>query len=137
MPDGASREQLTVVLATNGGVQLARLSPVIEIRPESDFKASLGKNDNEDKASVLLEHGKARIADGDVIGARMFFKKGADTGDARAAMAMGATFDPNLFASLQVQGMVPDVKAARQWYERAINLGSKDAQDRLERLNSR
>jgi hypothetical protein len=137
MPQGTSREQLTVMLVNGAGVQLARLHPTIDIRPESDLKASLGKNDIEDRASSLLEQGKARIADGDVIGARMLFKKGADAGDARAAMAMGATFDPNLFASLQVQGMVPDVKAARQWYERAINLGSKDAHDRLDKLNSK
>jgi len=137
LPAQTDSLQLTVLLTGAGGVQLARLSPTIEIRPENERKLSLGKNEIEDKASVLLEQGKARIADGDVIGARMFFKKAAESGDSRAAMAMGATFDPNLFASLQVQGMVPDIKAARQWYERAIDLGSKDAHDRLDKLNSK
>ena len=137
LPAHAAGQQLTVLLTTAAGVQLARLSPTIEIRPEIEPGLSLGKNEIEDKVSVLLEHGKARIADGDVIGARMFFKKAAESGDSRAAMAMGATFDPNLFSSLQVQGMVPDVKAARHWYERAIDLGSKDAHDRLDKLNSK
>ena len=71
------------------------------------------------------------------MGARMFFKKAADAGDAQAAVAMGATYDPNLFASLKVQGMRPDVQLARQWYERAVNLGSKDARDRLDSLGAK
>ena len=67
----------------------------------------------------------------------MFFKKAADAGDAQAANAMGATYDPDLFNTLQVRGMRPDVELARQWYMRAMDLGSKDSIERLERLKSR
>ena len=128
--------RVTVTLVSDG-VQVAQLSPTIAIEPATDFRVSLGKNDNEDKARGLFEKGEVRLGNGDVIGARMFFKKAADAGDAQAANAMGATYDPDLFSSLRVQGMRPDVEMARQWYRRAMELGSKDSLDRLERLKSR
>ena len=108
-----------------------------QIGKDEGGKADWGKGDGEDKARNLFVQGEARLADGDVMGARMFFKKAADAGDAQAAVAMGATYDPNLFASLKVQGMRPDVQLARQWYERAVNLGSKDARDRLDSLGAK
>jgi hypothetical protein len=93
-----------------------------------------GKYDVEDLARSLFIQGEARLVDGDVMGARMFFKRGADAGDPQSASALGATYDPNLFSRLNVRGMRPDIALARQWYQQAINLGSKDARDRLDML---
>ena len=134
-PD-TNTSRVTVSLISDG-VQVAQLSPTISIEPATDLRVSLGKNDNEDKARGLFEKGEVRLGNGDVIGARMFFKKAADAGDAQAANAMGATYDPDLFSSLRVQGMRPDLEMARRWYRRAMELGSKDSLDRLERLKSR
>ncbi len=137
LPEATVTTQLTVSLTGGQGVQLARLNPTITIEPPTDLRQAVGKNDTEEKARGWFEKGEARLTSGDVIGARMFFKKAADAGDAQAANAMGATFDPNLFSSMQVQGMRPDVEMARQWYRRAMDLGSKDSVERLERLKSR
>jgi hypothetical protein len=93
-----------------------------------------GKYDAEDLARALFIQGEARLADGDVTSARMFFKRGADAGDPQSASALGATYDPNLFSRLDVRGMRPDIALARHWYQQAINLGSKDARDRLDML---
>jgi hypothetical protein len=136
IPAAMSPSQITVALVSEG-IQVARLNPTISIETATDLKVSLGKNDNEEKARGLFEKGEARLGNGDVIGARMFFKKAADAGDAQAANAMGATYDPDLFSSMRVQGMRPDVEMARQWYRRAMELGSKDSLERLERLKSR
>ena len=108
--------------------------PRRSVQAQSEIDTSAGKNDDEDRARNLFVQGEARLAEGDVIGARMFFKKGADAGDAQSAIAMGATYDPTLFSALKVQGMRPDIDLARQWYQKAINLGSKDARDRLDKL---
>lgn len=136
LPSTASTAQINVALVSDG-VQVARLNPTLTIEAVTDLKVSLGKDDSEEKARGLFEKGEARLGNGDVIGARMFFKKAADAGDAQAANAMGATYDPDLFNTLQVRGMRPDVELARQWYMRAMDLGSKDSIERLERLKSR
>ncbi len=136
LPSTASTAQINVALVSEG-VQVARLNPTLTIEAVTDLKVSLGKDDSEEKARGLFEKGEARLGNGDVIGARMFFKKAADAGDAQAANAMGATYDPDLFNTLQVRGMRPDVELARQWYRRAMDLGSKDSMERLEKLKSR
>ncbi len=136
LPATATSAQLTVSLVGDG-IQIARLNPMVSIDVPTDLKLSRGKNDTEEKARGLFEKGEIRLGSGDVIGARMFFKKAADAGDAQAANAMGATYDPNLFSSMQVRGMRPDVELARQWYRRAMDLGSKDSLDRLDKLKSR
>ena len=114
--------------------QPKRSAAIASLEISSDSEASTGKNKSEDQARALFVQGEARLREGDVNGARMFFKKGAGAGDAQSAIAMGATYDPNLFSTLNVKGMRPDVDMARQWYERAIALGSKDARDRLDTL---
>ncbi len=156
LPDTAEADRLSIALVTGMGRPLARATPRIEPRsePRPEPKPSsaterearpdaqqaeptsspFGKNRVEDIARVLFERGEARLAEGDVIGARMFFTKAAAEGDAQAAIAIGATYDPSLFQSLEVRGMKPDLQMARHWYRRAIELGSKDAYERLERL---
>ena len=113
---------------------VATLTPPAAADTEVDPSLLAGKDESEEKARSLFIQGEARLVDGDVIGARMFFKKAADAGDAKAAVAMGATYDPNLFSTLKVQGMRPDIQLAQKWYERAISLGSKDAHERLDAL---
>ena len=89
LPSTASTAQINVALVSEG-VQVARLNPTLTIEAVTDLKVSLGKDDSEEKARGLFEKGEARLGNGDVIGARMFFKKAADAGDAQAANAMGA-----------------------------------------------
>ena len=51
-------------------------------------------------------------------------------------IAMGETFDPN-FWEHGVRGIKPDIAAANLWYRRALDLGSKEALDRIDRLGKR
>ena len=53
--------------------------------------------------------------------------RAAESGDPRAALALGATYDPIALAKRGVQGLVADVTAARTWYDRAKQLGSEEA----------
>ncbi len=86
---------------------------------------------------VLLERGRQFFETGDVAGARLLFQRAADAGDATAALAMGATYDPVVLARHGVRGLSPDIEKARSWYERAKELGSPEGPRRLEMLANR
>jgi hypothetical protein len=87
-----------------------------------------------DEIAILLRQGEQFIAAGDVVTARVPFARAAEAGDAKAALALGATYDPAVLVKLGVRGIAPDVAKARSWYEKARDLGSSEATARLENL---
>jgi hypothetical protein len=76
------------------------------------------------RADRLLEKG-------DIVGARAIYQRAAELGDASAALALGATYDPNRLWSLGALGLVGNKERARQWYQRASELGHREAKARL------
>ena len=60
-----------------------------------------------------------------------------EAGNAAAALALGATFDPIWLAKLGVRGVGSDIEKARSWYKKAKESGSPDASHRLEMLANR
>jgi TPR repeat protein len=53
-------------------------------------------------------------------------------------MALAATFDAEELKKLPIVGGVqPDEKQARQWYEKARELGSEEARRQLQRFGAR
>ena len=70
----------------------------------------------------------------DLVTARILFQRAAEVGDATAAMALGATYDPNVLAKLGVAGMAANVEKARSWYRKAESQGSAEATRRLRAL---
>ena len=71
----------------------------------------------------LLARGDERLGSGDVSTARLFYEKAAAAGNARGALMMGATYDPNFLSTIGVYGVRGDDKAAAIWYRRAADLG--------------
>jgi TPR repeat protein len=57
-------------------------------------------------------------------------------GDPRAALEFGGTYDPLVLKQINVYtiNLHADVVQARKWYERAADLGSTDAVQRLKAL---
>jgi hypothetical protein len=86
---------------------------------------------------ALLKRGNELVAHGDLVGARLFFERAAQAGESRAALALASTYDPLVLEQMGERGLAPDVALARFWYERAKELGSKEAPERLEVLVSR
>lgn len=84
----------------------------------------------------LLEHGDALLRTGDVISARLFYERAANAGDGRAALRLGATFDP-AFVGRGGGKAQADPDAARMWYGRALDLGSVEAKGQLNSLDLR
>lgn len=92
------------------------------------------KYESEARLDAYLERGQKLLDDGDLTAARSFFRRVAESGDPRGALAMGATYDSNYAGNLGIGTARPDNTVAGEWYRRAMELGSKDALDRLERL---
>jgi hypothetical protein len=86
---------------------------------------------------LLMQQGEQFVASGDLASARLVFRRAAEAGDAAAALALGATYDPVVLAKIGVRGMGADVEKARSWYEKAKEFGSPDAPRRLEMLANR
>jgi hypothetical protein len=107
--------------------------PIVGASPEKPAM----KPDDQERAEKLVVKGDEFLRDGDVAGARLFFRRAADLGHARAAIALAETYDPHELKRLGVQGMQPDATAARRWYQHALQLGATEAPERLRRLGSR
>jgi hypothetical protein len=90
-----------------------------------------------EEVKLLMKQGEQFVAAGDLVTARLVFQRAAEAGDATAALAMGATYDPIVLAKLGVRGYGGDVEKARNWYEKAKEFGSPEAPRRLELLANR
>jgi TPR repeat protein len=59
----------------------------------------------------------------------------AEAGDPGAAFALAETYDPLVLRKLNaVGGITADVRLAQTWYQKAKDLGSAAAPERIERL---
>jgi hypothetical protein len=85
-------------------------------------------------ARLLLSRGDELLALGDISAARLLYERAAAAGSARAATALGKTYDPAFLASTQARGITPDRAAAASWYRKGAALGDAEAVDRLARL---
>jgi len=86
---------------------------------------------------LLMKQGEHFAEIGDLVTARLLFQRAAEAGDAMAATALGATYDPTVIEKIRAVGISADVEKARFWYQKALNLGSSDAKRRLDLLANR
>jgi len=105
--------------------------------PNSPLAASAGGPKNGDAIADIIRRGRALTASGQILAARFALKEVADADIAEAALALGMTYDPMELENLGVRNVLPEPDAARRWYQKAKDLGSTEAQGRLERLAAR
>jgi hypothetical protein len=86
---------------------------------------------------VLVKQGQQFVAAGDFVTARLVFQRAAEAGNAAAALALGASYDPVVLSRLGVRGVDADVGKARTWYQKAKEYGAPDADRRLSTLANR
>jgi hypothetical protein len=86
---------------------------------------------------VLVKQGQQFVAAGDFVTARLVFQRAAEAGNAAAALALGASYDPVVLSRLGVRGVDADVGKARSWYQKAKEFGAPDADRRLSTLANR
>jgi TPR repeat protein len=87
-----------------------------------------------DEIEQLTHRAEAFLAQGDITAARLLLERAAEAHDARAALTLGSTYDPNVLRSMGVVGIRPDTAQAHAWYERALEFGSGEAHRRLTAL---
>jgi hypothetical protein len=85
----------------------------------------------------LLAHGDALLRTGDIASARLFYERAAAAGDGRAALRLGATFDPAFLGSAGLRNAQGDAAEARSWYSRALDLGAAEAKRQLNSLETK
>lgn len=78
--------------------------------------------------SALLARGDSLLAAGDIVSARLFYERASDAGDGRAALRLGATYDPDFLDRVHLPRLQADVARALSWYHRARDLGESDAE---------
>ncbi|MBV9971229.1 MAG: hypothetical protein JO228_14685 [Xanthobacteraceae bacterium] len=84
--------------------------------------------------ATLITRGQTYVANGDIVSARIVFRRAAEAGNAQAALALGGTYDPLVLKSLGVIGVGADAAQARAWYHKAAELGSLEASQRIDQL---
>jgi Bacterial SH3 domain len=137
LPATASGERsLNVELVAADGRTIASASTTLRISSEPDAAAKQVAEDGP-RIDELMAHGDKMIEVGYLAGARGYYRRAADAGSGEAAFALGTTYDPAFIREIGAQGTKPDMAQARQWYERAEELGDKDAHAKLLELDSR
>jgi DnaJ domain len=106
---------------------LPHAAVIAEPQPQLDAK----------QVDLLIQRSQDLISEGDVAAARILLRRAAEVNNARAAITLGATYDPVVLTTLRAQGVAADVSQARLWYTKASALGSEEARIRLNLLPTR
>ncbi len=88
-----------------------------------------------DELATLLKRAKDSLASGDIPVARLLLQRAASV-EPSAAFLLAETYDPAVLGTPDTRSITPDPAAARLWYQRAAELGSTDAQQRLAQLQN-
>ena len=109
-------------------------APAAHVAPAGNALRAL----DPEEVKLLIKQGEQFVATGDLVTARTVLQRAAQAGDATAAVALGATYDPTVLTRLGVVGMGgADVEQARHWYQQAESLGSAEATKQLRVLAGR
>jgi hypothetical protein len=87
-----------------------------------------------DPIELLVGRSEKLLSKGNVEAARIMLQPEANAHDARAPLAVGASYDPIMLAILQSRGVPSDAFLAPDWYKKAQQFGSRETQQRLRLL---
>jgi TPR repeat protein len=126
--DSKLAEPADTVPKAQSPVTIAKSAPALSAADPRPFAAEI---------IAFLTRGDALVGAGDIASARLFYERAADAGDGRAALRLGATFDPAFLARAGIRGMPGDPGQALSWYRRAHDLGEGEAERWLKSLETR
>jgi hypothetical protein len=84
--------------------------------------------------ATMMKRARSLIAIGDIAAARLLLERAADAQEPSAALLLAQTYDPAVLGTADARSITPDPVAARNWYRKAAQLGSQDAQQRLAQM---
>jgi hypothetical protein len=125
--------EITIALRRTNGQVAAQTKAWIAVPPPGRLPPASPKVD-EIAATELLAKADRLITKGDIVGARAVYQRAAEMGSGAAALALATTYDPNRLWSLGALGLAGNKERARQWYQRATELGNSEAKARLTAL---
>ncbi|CCE09404.1 conserved hypothetical protein [Bradyrhizobium sp. STM 3843] len=89
-----------------------------------------------DELAGIMKRARSLLAAGDIPAARLLLERAADAQEAGAALMLAQTYDVQVLGTSDVRNINADPTAARTWYRRAAQLGSAEAQRRLDQLQN-
>jgi hypothetical protein len=113
------------IRAAGGEIQPAAVPPA-KITPASLTRAS---------EDALLERAFNQMSHNDGSGGRAVYEVLAHYRSPRGTFSLAETYDPNVLARHPEWGLKPDPRLAREWYSKAVELGSLAAFERLKDLD--
>jgi hypothetical protein len=122
--------EITMALRRINGAVAAQAKAWIAVPPPSSPDAAAPRTD-EPAAKDMQAKADRLIEKGDIVAARALYQRAAEMGSGSAALTLAATYDPNRLWSFGALGMVGNRERAKQWYQRASELGQPDAKARL------
>lgn len=127
-PDIAGR------LPTIGALATVDSLPVDPPRPRPPAPSRSVSGDEE---AVLLKRGRELLDQGGIAAARIIFEELGNKGSAEGALALARSYDPAYAVDPRLSAILPDMKKALIWYQRAQELGSGEARARLAEISPR
>jgi len=91
---------------------------------------------NTDELAALLKRARGLIAIGDIAAARLLLERAAGAREASAALLLAQTYDPAVLGTPDMRSITPDPAMARDWYRKAAQFGSPEAQQRLAQIQN-
>jgi hypothetical protein len=131
--DRSGASDMKVELVSADGAVLARTATRLNVAP-APTAGLVVRSGEADRVEDLMAHGRKMVDVGYLAGARAYYQRAAEAGSGEAALALGATYDPEIVAELGVHGAKPDPAAAKTWYDRAEALGITDTEAELAAL---
>jgi TPR repeat protein len=116
------------------GARAVEVSAIGESQGPPQRERSTARQLNSDEITALISRGSDFLKIGDFSAARILLQRGAESGSADAALMLGKTFDPLFLHEISAIGIKADVARCRQWYQKAVELGSETAAQRLANL---
>ena len=125
-------EWIPLTLASRGDL-IAQPDQPVKVPQSPEIQLKLGP----EEIAMLVRRGQDMLKVGDVSAARLVLRRAAEAGSSQAALMLGSTFDPFTLREFGVVGFASDLDQAVSWYEKALALGSGEAQQRIDRLKRR
>jgi hypothetical protein len=127
--------EMAIELRRTNGLVAAQTTAWLAVPPPGGPETT-GMGTDQAAARELVAQGGRLIERGEIVAARSVYQRAAEMGSGEAALALGATYDPNRLWALGAMGMVGNRERARHWYARANDLGHPEASARMKVLGN-
>ncbi len=136
------------VAASNDASAMAKLALALQAGPPAPSAAPAATRSLSLAAAVpspprvseaarrLCAQGLVALAAGDIAGARLYLERAAESGDARALLVLGETYDPATLARMGALGVKGEAAKARDYYAKALAAGMGAARERIAALEA-